>query len=515
MTCEQCQDQLSDLLEGELAPAAEREVRSHLATCPECARRLSELQTLVSALRGLPEIEPPAELRERLREIATRPSSGFFIWSRTRYVVVTVAAAAAALLLIYTGVTHYGSDATAPALAPSVGGARTALEAAVPPAEAVAEEGIPAGGVRVAEAEKETVDTAAEAEEEPAREAAIERHELGPRRPAEGPARRERAPSAPPPPPRAVGTDRDEGAIEEAPAPAADRAPAGGGPEGWWAAEPDAVPTEPARGGVGASSPDLRSGTVVAASARPERRGAAGPAGPAPPEGATGFARSEAAMGGAGGTLTVPAPVYLAADGSPVATGEGSPFEVAVTPPQEKITDAIVPAAIAIETEQDVARARVTVSASEGLELVDLGPEGLLFDGPLAAGRQTVLSVRLLARQPGEQAMTMRLRSTDPVVDTCLAVSLGEFRAPVPPRERPVRFEFIGTPIRDAVAEIVRQSGMRVEVDERVRDATVTLRSEDHVPAEAALRMVADQAGFTVGEGDGKLTVEVREEGGN
>ena len=44
----------------------------------------------------------------------------------------------------------------------------------------------------------------------------------------------------------------------------------------------------------------------------------------------------------------------------------------------------------------------------------------------------------------------MRLRSTDPVVDTRLAVGMGEFVEAVPPAERPVQFSFTDTPIREA-----------------------------------------------------------------
>jgi hypothetical protein len=179
-----------------------------------------------------------------------------------------------------------------------------------------------------------------------------------------------------------------------------------------------------------------------------------------------------------------------------------------VTPPHEKVTGTIVAATIRVEAEADVARARVTVQGSEDLQLIGVEGDEVLFEGPLTAGQETVLSVRMLAQDPGQQSLTMRLRSTDPIVDTRLEVGMGQFKAPTPPAERPVQFDFVGTPIGEAIAEITRQSGLSVTVDPDVGEATVTARAEDPVPAAAALRAVADAAGLTVAERDGQLIVE-------
>jgi type II secretory pathway component GspD/PulD (secretin) len=89
---------------------------------------------------------------------------------------------------------------------------------------------------------------------------------------------------------------------------------------------------------------------------------------------------------------------------------------------------------------------------------------------------------------------------------------MGNFAEPVPPPERPVQFEFVGTPIREAVSEVTRQSGLSVIVDPGVGDATVTARAEDPVPAAAALRAVAEAAGLRVTQRDGALVVEKAED---
>ena len=192
-------------------------------------------------------------------------------------------------------------------------------------------------------------------------------------------------------------------------------------------------------------------------------------------------------------------PAYLdAGEGGSARVGEGTPFTVGVMPPHQKITGTAVAATIRLETEADVALARLTVAGSEDLDLVGLGDDGVMFEGPLAAGQETVLSLRMVANTPGTQALTLRIRSTDPVVDTQLEVGMGDFTAPVPPAERPVQFNFAGTPIREAVAEITRQSGMRVIVDPNVGDATVTSRADDPIPAVAALRAIAEAAGLQV-----------------
>jgi anti-sigma factor RsiW len=79
-------DALSALLDGQLAPADEQIVRSHLAGCPACAAELREVEMARAWVRGLPIVEPPVGFYERL--LATP--------RRRRWGAASLAAAAAA-----------------------------------------------------------------------------------------------------------------------------------------------------------------------------------------------------------------------------------------------------------------------------------------------------------------------------------------------------------------------------------------------------------------------------------
>ena len=112
MTCGQCVEKLTDLLNGDLTPDAERDVRAHIDECEQCARAFAQMRGIVVALRGLPEVEPPADLRERLRSIAVQPEpeSGS-LWRRWRPAAIGLAAAAAALLMVTIGLHGYHQEA--------------------------------------------------------------------------------------------------------------------------------------------------------------------------------------------------------------------------------------------------------------------------------------------------------------------------------------------------------------------------------------------------------------------
>lgn len=525
MTCHLCRDRLTELLEGELAPEAERATRAHLAQCSECARAFAQMQAVVTALHGLPEVEPPEGLRERLRAIpvvAAPPHVGG--WRRVRYVVATVAAAAAALLMIWTGTTHFRGDVVEPVggSAPMLGretprgGERTSEpvgEAAAPAEEMVAE-------VAVAEEEASAEAAAAGAESEAASEP-IGSDAMGSRAVTTAPARERHATDN-----RAGGDTEDAGRpaagrSRAEPAPAPLPSDTAGGPVPLSVPHATRAATGPGELEMSASAAGGAAAGTQSPTGSTGPAGLAGPAGPMSPATAVGAApeaareavADEGAMPSA--RLAAPEPQYLDAGGSKAVssgTGEGSPFVVSVMPPHRRIAGTIVPATITVETEEDVARARLTVEGSATLELVNIGLDGVLYDGPLAAGQRTVLSLRMLAREPGAQSITMRLRSTDPIVDTRLEVRMGEFVMPVPPEQRTVTFDFTDTPVREAIDSLVRQSGLRVVIDQRIDQRAVTIAAPDPIPAAAAVRSIAAAAGCAVREADGALIIEPLEE---
>ncbi len=511
MTCEECAENLTGLLEGDLSAEEERELRLHADGCPECARALAETRLLVEALHSLPEVAPPDDLRERLRVIPERATPTKYVWwRRSRNVFASVAAAAAAALLMWTGVVHYQQEAGQPTV-PMV------AERTARPSDDVSEEQRVDAATDDEEAGDPSAETVggdtvgAEADAPAADPVEAGRAETAASPGAESDSRRERRITRAPEAASSSTRSREatprgaEPRAEPAPPPAAEIAPV---------APPSVRSTPPAPDDMGVETSDTASAVGPSMSASDADGAAgAGPQGPAGPAGPAmrSMAREAPEPAYSREPLAVPGPMYLdAGEGAASArVGEGTPFTVGVTPPHERVTGTVVPATIRLETEADVARARVTVAGSEDLELIGLGDDGLVFDGPLTAGQQTVLSVRMFSREAGTQSMTLRLRSTDPIVDTQLDVRMGDFTEPVAPAERPVQFDFVGVPIREAVSEVTRQSGMSVIVAPGVGDATVTARADDPVPAAAALRAIAEAAGLTVTERDGRSVVEM------
>ncbi len=477
MTCQRCRERLSDLLEGGLDPVEENEVQAHLAECDDCALSLEQIRGVVEAVRSLPEVEPPEDLRERLRvipedvEAETAP-----IWRRTRHLFVGVAAAAALVLVTWMGLSYHQRSSDVEMAPRQVATERMQIEA----------EDLTEPDAEIAEAPAETDEVMADEDAiqppDPAVDETTEALEsVVASRPDPEIRRQERPRRAPAP-----GESRDTQLIAE---------------EAEVAELPEAPPSREAQ--------------RITEPASPQESTAARPSDTLCEQSIAEISESEQDDGEAvRGTLPMPRAAYLDEPGIVSTTaGDGTPFMVAVRPPTERMTGAVVPATIIIETEEDVARAKISATGSEGLELIGLADDDAVFDGPLMAGQETVLSVRMMARNAGEQTVCLRVRSTDPIVDTRLDVSMGDFTEPIPPAERKVQFDFVGKTLRDAVAEIVRESGLKVTVAEDVREATVTVRMEEEIPALAALRMIAEAADCQVIEADDAFIVqEAREE---
>ena len=71
--CRQIDERLLDFVYGELPDEAQAEVRAHLAGCDRCTAEIESLQKTRTALRELPEEDPPAALTARLVHEASRP----------------------------------------------------------------------------------------------------------------------------------------------------------------------------------------------------------------------------------------------------------------------------------------------------------------------------------------------------------------------------------------------------------------------------------------------------------
>jgi len=78
MTCQKSTELILDWIEGELSPEEAAAVEAHVAECPDCAREVEQLRTVLGAI-GQPAVDPGeqyfdsfyARLRERIDHEAT------------------------------------------------------------------------------------------------------------------------------------------------------------------------------------------------------------------------------------------------------------------------------------------------------------------------------------------------------------------------------------------------------------------------------------------------------------
>ncbi len=98
MDCQEIRPLLDPLSEGELRPADEARVRSHLDACPDCRGRARELSCLSAALTRLPRPEPRASLMPRTLAVVRR-RAGAERAQRAWWAAVLAVGAAAALVV--------------------------------------------------------------------------------------------------------------------------------------------------------------------------------------------------------------------------------------------------------------------------------------------------------------------------------------------------------------------------------------------------------------------------------
>jgi hypothetical protein len=68
MNCRECRPLLSELIDEELAPVRESQVRKHCDECPACGSELRQLALTVEAFKAAPRDEPPARLAGQILE---------------------------------------------------------------------------------------------------------------------------------------------------------------------------------------------------------------------------------------------------------------------------------------------------------------------------------------------------------------------------------------------------------------------------------------------------------------
>lgn len=110
MNCSIFKANFSAYLEGELNPEVTAACADHLADCTACSRLVKAYRTGVSGLDRLDEIEPPADLFERVMAAAKDPGPAeVFQLGRPRH-LVPLAAAAALILAVTFGMFQHNNE---------------------------------------------------------------------------------------------------------------------------------------------------------------------------------------------------------------------------------------------------------------------------------------------------------------------------------------------------------------------------------------------------------------------
>jgi len=102
MVCDKIEELLTAYADGELSPGERAVVERHLEACPDCAALLASLRTADAVLARFPEVEPPADLREKLYAIPARRKFRFGLDVFMRPALQPVFAAAALFLTLFT-----------------------------------------------------------------------------------------------------------------------------------------------------------------------------------------------------------------------------------------------------------------------------------------------------------------------------------------------------------------------------------------------------------------------------
>lgn len=137
MQCSRYQEAIAELVDGELAPATQRELERHVEGCPACRALIADLKSIQAAAFTLDRLELPPHVLPRLQaRLAEPPASSrgrLLAFPGSRGALTAWIAAAAALILVTTvGVISVIRSEAPPAAAPD------AHLAAADPVDAVA-----------------------------------------------------------------------------------------------------------------------------------------------------------------------------------------------------------------------------------------------------------------------------------------------------------------------------------------------------------------------------------------
>lgn len=181
-------------------------------------------------------------------------------------------------------------------------------------------------------------------------------------------------------------------------------------------------------------------------------------------------------------------------------------IEVSFRPPEEPTVGTTVYGIVELSARDTIPWVIVTASGDAGLTIEK--PNGTIYSGPVRAGDTTRVPVPMTASEEGLHEVHIKVEADAPGANTDLKAFIPNFRrisgevepGPVTsPADKPVHLVFKNATVRQALLDIARQGGLRIEMAEGLGSERIS-HDVRGVPAKAALRTVAEEAGYNVEE---------------
>ena len=165
---------------------------------------------------------------------------------------------------------------------------------------------------------------------------------------------------------------------------------------------------------------------------------------------------------------------------------------ITITPPPltQRVVGRPLHVQIEVQAEADVERAEVRVEPQGSLRLTDEEP--VVYRGPLQAAQPKRLWVGIIATEAGTQKGRVSLSSELPGVAAAAPLTMPDFQ--LPPQHLTTRV-FTAVPLDRALRAVAHQARVRIMFGEGVGHARVSADFSQGIPAEAALRILAESGG--------------------
>jgi len=443
MNCESVRERLTPLLEDSLSAHEALEARAHVAECPSCRAAYTDASALVTELRAMPPPPTPAGLRGRI-DAALDGAEG------------TQSQGAWRTRSIWESATPYLAAAAviviAFAAATFVSHPRSSgLVAKAPtnmlPSEPVRPEASdPLPGDDASTTGEASAELAAELRAQEATQRAIEE----------------------------LKKARDDEALQDI--------------NDWLLRSPldEDAQDEPVRPAGEAPSTSPEPG-------EPDVPNRGGPSDDKPP-GAFAVSPNDARNGS--GTETPTGPVSL---------------QWGFDPPESATVGKAANGVVEITSQESIPRVTVRADGDSGLTIDK--PGGVLWEGTLRAGEKVRVPLPMTASTTGAHQVDVYAESAASTGGAPFTITVPFKTASEPPpapatspADKPVSLVFQNAPVRQALMDISRQADLRMEMAEGLGTERIT-RDVRGIPARAALRSVAEAAGYSVTERDGVFHV--------